>query len=118
MLKEEVRERLYKSNAKYKMKADLKRREKNHEVGDLVLAYLRKERFPKREYNKIKLKKIEPCRILRKFSANASMSWECQQELAYLLFSMLLISDDTGQITGDKDSGDDLQCLKHMSVAQ
>ena len=41
------------------------------EVEDLVLAHLRKERFPKREYNKLKFKKIGPCRVLRKFSANA-----------------------------------------------
>ena len=41
------------------------------EVGDLVLAHLRKEIFPKREYNKLKFKKIGPCRVLRKFSANA-----------------------------------------------
>jgi len=49
----------------------MRRREVNFEVGDLVLAHLIKERFPKREYNKLKPKKIGPCRILRKFSANA-----------------------------------------------
>ena len=49
----------------------MKRREVNFEVGDLVLAHLRREIFPKREYNKLKLKKIGPWRILRKFSANA-----------------------------------------------
>ena len=38
--------------------------------GDMVLAHLRKERFPKGEYNKLKLKKIGPCRIFRKFSSN------------------------------------------------
>ena len=49
----------------------MRKREVNFEVGDLVLAHLRKERFPKREYNKLKFKKIGPCRILRKFSENA-----------------------------------------------
>ena len=49
----------------------MRRREVNFEVGDLVLAHLRKERFPKRKYNKLKFKKIGLCRILRNFSINA-----------------------------------------------
>ena len=36
-----------------------------------MLAHLRREIFPKREYSKLKFKKIGPCRILRKFSTNA-----------------------------------------------
>jgi hypothetical protein len=39
-------------------------------VGDQVLAHFRKERFPRRTYNKLKMKKIGPCKILRKFDAN------------------------------------------------
>jgi len=35
------------------------------------MAYLRKERFPTKTYTKMKMKKIGPCKIKRKFSANA-----------------------------------------------
>ena len=41
-LHEEVKERIQKSSANYKARVDSKRREKNYEVGDLVLTHLRK----------------------------------------------------------------------------
>ena len=49
----------------------MSRKQVHFEVGDLVLAHLRKERFPKKQYNKLKFKKIGPCKILRNVSANA-----------------------------------------------
>jgi hypothetical protein len=52
-----IKEQLQSSNQKYKHRVDQHRRELQFEVGDQVLSHLRK--------------KIGPCKILRKFDANA-----------------------------------------------
>ena len=70
-LHSQVKERLQNSSQEYKRRADQHKRQLQFEVGDLILAHLRREWFPRGTYNKRKMKKIEPCRVLRKFGVNS-----------------------------------------------
>jgi hypothetical protein len=70
-LHSKIREWLQNSSHEYKRIPYQHRREIQFEVVDLVLAHLRKEIFPRGTYNNMKMKKIGPCKILRKFEANA-----------------------------------------------
>ena len=98
----------------------MRRREVNFEVGDLVLDHLRKERFPGGQYNKLKFKKIEPCKILQKFSTNA---YELELPIGIgisLIFNVANLYpykiDDTGQPEEDGDpvALEEVDWLKHM----
>jgi hypothetical protein len=70
-LHNQIKEKLKKRSSEYKRRVDQHRRKIEFEVGDQVLAHLRKEIFPRGTYNKLKLKKIGPCKILRRFGENS-----------------------------------------------
>ncbi|KAA0054527.1 DNA/RNA polymerases superfamily protein [Cucumis melo var. makuwa] len=68
-LHKEVYDHLVKvKTASYK---DMVRREVHFQVGDLVMAHLRENRFPAKIYEKLKDKQIGPCKVLAKYDPNA-----------------------------------------------
>ena len=89
-LQENVKKKLQEIARKYRQRTYLRRREVNFQFGDLVMAYIRKERFPKGTYNKLKLKRIGPCKILRKFSTNA---YEIELPSNLQIFPIFNVSD-------------------------
>jgi hypothetical protein len=113
-----VKQRLQKSNQEYKRRADQWKRQLQFEVGDLVLAHLRKERFPRRTYNKLKMNKIGPCRVLKKFGENAH---EIELPDGIGISPIFNISDLYPYRAGEKEAGTKepvIQWQKQLPVAE
>ncbi|GLJ13208.1 hypothetical protein SUGI_0207710 [Cryptomeria japonica] len=68
---DQVRLALQRNSQKYKELADKKRRDVQFQIGDMVWVYLRKERLPKGKHTKLLMKKVGPCKVLKKHGLNA-----------------------------------------------
>jgi hypothetical protein len=117
-LHSKVKQRLQDSNREYKRRADQHRRQLQFEVGDLVLAHLRRERFPRGTYNKLKMKKIEPCRVLRRFGENA---YEIELPDGIGISLIFNVSDLYPYRARESEAGTEepvIQCQKQLPVAE
>jgi hypothetical protein len=117
-LHSQIRGQLHNSSQEYKHRVDQHRKEIQFEIGDQFPSHLRKERFPRGTYNKLKMKKIGPCNILRKFDANA---YEIEMQDDVDILSIFNVSDlypyrkDDTEGSTDSSSGNVTPTLGNVS---
>ena len=80
-----MRKHIIKMNTQYKDKVDVKRRYEEFQIGDEVMVHLRKVHFLLVTYNKLKIKKFGPCKIVTRHDSRNSYEVEFPIELNILL---------------------------------
>ena len=84
----------------------------------MILAHLRKEIFLKGTYSKLKMKKIGPCKVLKKFGAN---DYEIELPDGIRISPIFNVSDlypYKAEEVGTSDEQLEVQCIKQMPVLE
>ena len=71
LMREKVKQKIEKSNAKYKATTDKCERQQVFVVGDQVMVFLHGEQFPMGTYSKLQSKKYDQYQIVKKINDNA-----------------------------------------------
>ena len=79
---------------------------------------MRKERFPRGTYNKLKMKNIGPCKFIRKSGANAYEIELTDGVRILVIFNVADLYPYKAEETGAEEEQKEVQWTKQMPVAE
>ncbi|CAL2227668.1 unnamed protein product [Prunus armeniaca] len=127
-VKNEVKKRLEKTNAKYKVVADKQRRVKVFDEGNYIMVYLKNERFLMGTYRKCQPCKYGPYKILKKINNNAyivdlrssmeiSSTFNAADLYAFHEDDLLYLKDNSGSSSSEVE-GTDVEYMAELIMEQ